>query len=136
MVGHDRGGCDSVDTRQNTACLDVFHDHVDVLGRLNDLIQAYDVRVVEQSQDLDLAPHCAECMRPVRAPFKVTRTFLLHVELLDLPLVEDLDGNLLVGQHVLRHLDLRSLGDQQRNASSCTDNTLPNEPIPRVLPIR
>lgn len=45
--------------------LDVLHDDVDVVGRLDDLVQADDVRVHEQAQDLDLAPHCA---RTARAP--------------------------------------------------------------------
>ncbi len=41
-----------------TPYLDVLHDHVDVGRRLYDLVQADDVRVHEQAQDLDLAPHC------------------------------------------------------------------------------
>ena len=48
--------------------LDVLHDDVDVVGRLDDLVQADDVRVHEQAQDLDLAPHCA---RTARAPCHV-----------------------------------------------------------------
>jgi hypothetical protein len=40
------------------AHLDVLHDHVDVGGRLDHLVQADDVRVHEQPQDLDLAAHC------------------------------------------------------------------------------
>lgn len=43
---------------ETIAYLDILHDHVDVGRRLYDLVQADDVRVHEQAQDLDLAPHC------------------------------------------------------------------------------
>lgn len=40
------------------ARLYVFHHDVDVVGCLDDLIQADDVGVHEQAQNLDLPPHC------------------------------------------------------------------------------
>ncbi len=46
--------------------LDKLHDDVNVIVCLYDLIEADDVRVHEQAQNLDLPPHCAgKC--PVRA---------------------------------------------------------------------
>lgn len=47
------------DVVKQLAALDILHDHVDVCGRLDDLVQPDDVRVHEEAQDLDLAPHCA-----------------------------------------------------------------------------
>lgn len=38
--------------------LDILHDHIDVCAGLNDLIQPDDVRVHEQTQDLDLTANC------------------------------------------------------------------------------
>ena len=45
------------DVVKQLAALDVLHDHIDVARRLHDFVQADDVRVHEEAQDLDLAPH-------------------------------------------------------------------------------
>ena len=39
--------------------LDILHDDVDVVGCLHNFVQADDVWVHEEAQDLDLAPHCS-----------------------------------------------------------------------------
>lgn len=44
---------------RHVTCLDILHDHVDVRGGLNDLVQPDDVRVHEKTQNLDFSPHCA-----------------------------------------------------------------------------
>lgn len=44
-----------------SAHLDVLHDHINVVGGLDDLIEPDDVRVHEEPQDLDLTPHCIRC---------------------------------------------------------------------------
>lgn len=38
--------------------LDILHDHVDVMRGLDHLVQANDVGVHEEAQDLDLSPNC------------------------------------------------------------------------------
>ena len=39
-------------------CLDVLHDHINVIRGLDDFIEADDVRMHKKTQDLDLPPHC------------------------------------------------------------------------------
>jgi hypothetical protein len=39
------------------AHLDILHDHIDICGRLDDLVQPDDVGVHEEAQDLDLPAH-------------------------------------------------------------------------------
>mmetsp|Transcript_10454 Transcript_10454/g.43278 ORF Transcript_10454/g.43278 Transcript_10454/m.43278 type:complete len:343 (+) Transcript_10454:2484-3512(+) len=87
------------DVVEELAALDVLHDHVDVVRGLEDLIQADDVRVHEQPQDLDLPAN-----------------LLLHVDGLDLLAVQDLDGHLVPGEDVLGHLDLAEGADPERLA--------------------
>ena len=38
--------------------LDIFHDDIDVSGRLDDFVQADDVWVHKKPQDLDFTAHC------------------------------------------------------------------------------
>ena len=51
--------------------LDVLHDHVDVGGRLDHLVEADDVGVAEEAEDLDLAADCAWLGGSGRVSFRV-----------------------------------------------------------------
>ena len=62
----------------------IFHDHEDVGGRGDDLVQLDDVRVPEQLEVHDLPPDLAH-----------------HVQALDLLPVQDLDGHLALGHFMV-----------------------------------
>ena len=84
------------DVVEKLAAVRVLHDEVQLLGRLDDLVELDDVRVADHLQDLDLAGHA------------------LHVRhLADAVLLEDLHGHLLARQLVRAQLDLseRALAD-------------------------
>ena len=106
------------------------------------------VEIIERlnvhARDAFAAP--ARCMHACEA-----RTLLLHVLLLDLALVQDLDGHLMLGENMLRDFDLvmhcktpgDSYGGKHKDGLELKDrdsridaNTFPNDPLPRVFPKR
>ena len=68
----------------------VFTDQEDVRRRVNDLVQADDVRVRTQMQNVYL-----------------TLDFFFHGQLLDLGLVQDLDGDFVSSHHMCSKFDLQ-----------------------------
>lgn len=65
-----------------------LHDHEDVGGRADNLIQLDDVRMSEELEILDFTSNLAD-----------------HIETLDLLPIEDLDGDLVFRDNVLTDLD-------------------------------
>jgi len=57
-------------------------------------------------ESVECAPGVLSLSLSVLPPHIISFTFLLHVHLLDLLAVQDLDGDLVAGQDVLRDLDL------------------------------
>lgn len=62
------------------------HNHEDVAGRVDNLMQSHDVRMSTELENVDLSLH-----------------LLFHIQSLDLASVQNFHGDLVPSQHVLAH---------------------------------